>query len=200
MTGRTPVHQEFVANVNNEISAAEKIGDVEYVYYNETSKKYETDFGPDLPQKYSRPYAYNSVVSRDSKIYLVYKTSELKTYSTNLLELDENLSKWKLHEIPMTPRTNGTVFLYQDKIYIIGGKWQNPSVEVKTDAPIPHDIVYFNGKNVARIDSIQQQQLEQDSQGILFHQKIRGGLHDIPIVFLFDAWFKTLGSNVISYI
>ena len=72
------------------------------------------------------------------------------------------MTKWELTDLPLTPRTNGTVFLYQDKIYIIGGKWQNPSVQTKTDIPIPHDIVYFQNNKAFEVKSINQQQFWQD--------------------------------------
>ena len=162
MRGIEPVHQEFVSHLTKENTHAEMVGDVEYIEYNQTTQLYESNFGPDLPEDYTRPLAYNSVTVRDGIIYLVAKTPEPLEYATRLLELDKKFKRWILVDNPLTPRTNATVFTFQDKIYVIGGYWQNPSVATKTDAPIKHDIVYFNDKKVYNVRSILQEQIQQD--------------------------------------
>ena len=113
MSGFTPVHQEFVKGVKSSNQFAKMYGDVEYIEFNHTTGLYESHFGPDLPTDFQKTKAYNKVAARNGEVFLVANTPEPLEYNSRLLRLNSKMTKWELTPFALTPRTNGTVFLYQ---------------------------------------------------------------------------------------
>ena len=153
--------QEAKAAAERQNRVAQSIGDLEMIYFDNSTNSYQPRFGADLPEGFERTRAYDCVAELNGQIIMILNTNFRN--QTRILQTDLSMEKVEAIKFFVSPRTNPSVFRYQNKIYVVGGTYQLDGASEATDFPVAHNVIYFKSSGkVHRVQIVDQVDLQQD--------------------------------------